>query len=140
MVKKGITILLFLVAFQSCNYVDSDVYMVDITPEITPRAIISSNLDSLDTIPVTDSLLFKYMVAIDTGQLFLTDLYLNDRILYRSDTISDSLWIYRDYVQFPGEYDLTLVAYYQSLSGSLADIIGAEFLVSDTSWILTFAQ
>lgn len=140
MIKKGITILIILVAFRSCYYVDSDVYRVDITPEITPRAIISSNLDTLDTIFVTDSLLFKYLVDIDTGQLYLADIYLGNFHLYRSDTIEDSIWIYRNFVPFHGDYDLTLVAYYRTLSGSLADILDAEFLASDTSWTLTFAQ
>ena len=140
MIKRGITILLVLAALKSCYYLDSDVHMVDIKPEITPRAIISSNLDALDTIFVADSLLFKYLVDIDTGQLFLADVYLSNYLLYRSDTIQDSIWIYRDYIQFQGEYELKLVAYYQSLSGSLADIIGAEFMVSDTSWTLTFGK
>ncbi len=138
--RTGFIIFVLLLGFNSCYYVDSERYGVDIVPEVTPQAHISSNLDGLDSILVTDSLLFSYSIEIDTGQLFLTDIYLGNSHIYRSDTISDSLWLYRDYVSFYGDYDLTLVAYYESYSGSLADIYEAEFLASDTSWTLTFRE
>lgn len=138
--RTGFIILLLLISFRSCYYTDYDSYRVDVVPEFTPQVQISSNLDGLNSILVTDSLLFRYSIEIDTGQLFLADVYLGNSLLYRSDTIVDSLWLYRDYVSFYGDYDLTLRAYYQSFSGSLADIIGTEFLVVDSIWTLTFRE
>ncbi len=138
--RTGFIILFLLLGFRSCYYVDSDRFEVDIVPEFTPQVQISSNLDGLDSIVVTDSLLFSYSIEIDTGQIFLADLYLGNSHIFRSDTASDSLWIYKDYVNFFGDYELTLRAYYRSYSGSLADIFDAEFFVTDSSWILTFRE
>lgn len=138
--RTGFIILLLLLSFKSCYYTDYDSYRVDVVPEFTPKVQISSNLDGLNSILVTDSLLFRYSIEIDTGQLLLADVYLGNSLLYRSDTIVDSLWLYLDYVSFYGDYDLTLRAYYESFSGSLADIIGTEFLVADSVWTLTFRE
>jgi hypothetical protein len=136
--RTGIIILLLLLSFKSCFYTDYERHSVDVVPEITPKVQISSNLDGLDSIIVTDSLLFSYSIAIDTGKLFLADVYLGSSLVHRSDTISDSLWFYKDYITIGGDYDLTLRAYYQSYSGSLADILGAEFLILDSMWTITF--
>ena len=138
--RTGFIILFLLLSFRSCYYTDYDSYRVDVVPEFTPQIKISSNLDGLDSILVTDSLLFRYSIEIDTGQLFLADIYIGNSHVFRSDTISDSLWIYKDYVSLYGDYYLTLRAYYQSYSGSLADILGAEFLVADSIWTLTFRE
>jgi len=138
--RTGFVILLLLLSFRSCYYTDYENHIVDVIPEFTPQIQISSNLDGLNSILVSDSLLFRYSIEIDTGQLLLADVYLGNSLLYRSDTIADSLWVYMDYVNFYGDYDLTLRAYYQSFSGSLADIIGVEFLVADSIWTLTFRE
>ncbi len=138
--RTGFILLLLLLSFRSCYYVDSELYVVDVDPEFTPQVQISSNLDGLDSIPVTDSLLFSYSIEIDTGQLFVADIYIGNAHLYRSDTISDSIWIYKNYVNSSGDHDLTLIAYYKSFTGSLADIFDAEFLAADTSYTLTFIE
>ena len=138
--RTGFFIILLLISFKSCYYTDSESHVVWVDPPFTPQALISSNLDGLDSIPVADSLLFIYSIEIDSGQLFLADVYLGNVRLFGSDEISDSIWIYKDYVSFEGDYELTLIAYYESLSGTLADIIDAEFLASDTSWTLTFKE
>ncbi|MEX0982143.1 MAG: hypothetical protein WD577_12565 [Bacteroidales bacterium] len=138
--RTGFIVLFLLLSFRSCYYVDSDRYEVEIVPEFTPQVQISSNLDGLDSILVSDSLLFSYSIEIDTGQLFLADIYLGNSLVFRSDTISDSLWLYSNYVSFFGNYELTLRAYYKSYSGSLADIFDAEYFVTDSSWILTFRE
>jgi hypothetical protein len=138
--RTGIIILILLLSFKSCYYTDYESYIVDVVPEITPKVEISSNLDGLDSIVVTDSLLFSYSIEIDTGQLLLADVYLGNALVHRSDTISDSLWFYKDYISFYGDHDLTLRAYYKSYSGSLADIIGSEFLIADSIWTITFRE
>ncbi len=84
----------------------------------------------------TDSLLIKYEISIDTGRLYFADLYIGNYPLYRSVFETDSFWIAPDYVLIPGDYVLTLIAYYKSYSGSLADLMDAEFMVSDTNWTI----
>ncbi len=140
MIKKGIIILLVLTAFRSCYYIDLNEHYVDISPGVEPQAVLSSNLDSLDPIVISDSVLFKYKIDIDTGQLYMADIYLGNTRLYKSDTVEDSIWIYPDLVLVQGDYDLLLVAYYQSLSGSLADLLNAEYFTKDKSWTLTITK
>jgi hypothetical protein len=87
---------------------------------------------------IVDSLLFKYAISIDTGKVYFADLYLDNLLIFRSDTVADSLWFYPEYIRNETSYDLTLVAYYTKRTGSLADIMDADFLLADTSWTVRF--
>jgi hypothetical protein len=137
--KKAVFItFILLLAARSCFYVDDSQYWVDIDAGYTSRVTITSSFDTIDSIMIVDSLLFKYEISIDTGEVYFADLYLNNLLIFRSDTVADSLWFYPDYFRTETTYDITLVAYYTKRTGSLADIMDADFLVADTSWTIRF--
>lgn len=139
--RKSLFVFAFLMVLTtSCFYVESEIYPTDIVSDYNPTITFSSNIDTINDLSVTDSLLFRYTVAIDTGTLYFSDLYLGNLQLMRSDTTSDSIWILPDYVAENGDYDLTLVSYFKSFSGSLADIMNAEFLSADTSWSINILK
>jgi hypothetical protein len=138
MSRFALTILFLLIAAKSCFYVDNNSYYVDIETDYFPTVLIASNFDTIDTITIVDSLLFKYEISIDTGTLFFADLFLDNLQLLRSDTIADSLWLYPGYINNRETYDITLRAYYRTYTGSLADIMNAEFFQADTSWTVQF--
>jgi len=135
--KKPVLVFIIISLFtSSCYYVENERYSVEITSDYKPSISLSSNLDTLDSISVTDSLLFKYSVEIDTGSLYFSDVYIGNMQLFRSDSTTDSLHIYPYYVSVSGDYELTLVSYFKTYTGSLADLMDAEFLAADTSWII----
>ncbi len=138
--KPGIVFIFLIILTASCFYTETDRYPTDIISEYNPKITFSSNIDTIKDITVTDSLLFSYKVAIDTGSLYFSDVYLGNLHLVRSDTTSDSLWIYPGYVNNNGDYELTLVSYFKSYSESLADIMNAEFLAADTSWSINIIR
>ncbi|MEX0988390.1 MAG: hypothetical protein WD052_13010 [Bacteroidales bacterium] len=115
-----------------------------VTSDYSPLVNISSNFDGNDSITLTDSILFKYMIEIDTGKLFFADLYLGNSqgnyFIMRSDSLVDSLWLHPTLVNVNGDYELTLVAYLKSYTGSLADVLDTEFEISDTSWPLSIIR
>lgn len=136
MKRKYLILLIVFLSLNACFYIDNESYRVDITSSYNPEILISSNLDDLDSIIVPDSLFFKYNIQIDTGHLYFADLFIGNIQIFRFDTIADSLWINPFYISQPGDYILTLAAYCKTYTQSLADIINAEFLISDTSWTI----
>jgi len=115
---------------------DSSLYEVEVTYPEPPDIIIRSNLDSMDDLTFSDSLLFKYEVEIDTGTFYLADIYIDNTLIYRSDTIRDSIWIVPTANAAEGAYQLDLRAYAKTFSGSLADQLDAESFFADSSWVI----
>ena len=138
MSRTGFTILLLMFTVNSCFYTDNSSYYAEIEPDYNPKVSITSNFDTIDSITIVDSLLFRYEISIDTGTLFFADLFLDNQQLLRSDTVADSLWFYPDYISSGETYDITLRAYYRTYTGSLADALDAEFFLSDTVWTVQF--
>lgn len=137
MKKSVLIIFILLLAARSCYYVDDSRHWVEIE-DYEPVVTFTSNFDTIDNIRIVDSLLFKYEINIDSGALYLADLYLNNMQLFRSDTVVDSLWIYPQYINDAETYYIHIVAYCRKFTGSLADILDADFLIADTSWTVRF--
>ena len=131
-------LLLLLLTAKSCFYLDNGEYFVEIESDYNPTVTITSTFDSIDSIMIVDSLLFKYEIMIDTGSLFFADLYLDNFQLYRSGRRTDSIWFQPYFVNYGQSYDISLLAYYKTYTGSLADIMDAEFMLYDTTWTVTF--
>jgi hypothetical protein len=139
--KSLILILsVFLFVVSSCYYVNNDAYFVDVQRGELPNVILTTNLDTVDSIIIRDSLLFKYEISIDTGNYYLSRLYLDNYYIFVSDSIRDSLWINPTYIDSSGVYLLEMLLYYQTNSGNLADKINTEFVQKDTSWSVTIIK
>lgn len=138
MARTGFIILLLVFTVHSCIYTDNSSYFEEIEPDYNPTVRITSNFDTIDSITIVDSLLFRYEISIDTGTLYFADLFLENQQLFRSDTLVDSLWFYPEYIYDGETYDITLRAYYRSYTGSLADAFNAEFLLTDSVWTVQF--
>jgi len=137
--KNIFTVFLLIFLFSSsCYYSDPSTYEVEIVSDYNPSVEVLSNLGIHDSVAILDSLLFEYMISIDTGRLYFADLYIGNLLIYRSESLSDSIWIDPYYITVPGDYTLTMLAYYKSYSESLADLYNAEFIVYDTAWTLKF--
>ncbi|MFC2080154.1 hypothetical protein ACFLRQ_01630 [Bacteroidota bacterium] len=140
---KKLSHILILVLFttNSCYYSDLDTHEVEIQNNAySPSISIKTNLDTMENIIFSDSLFFRYEIEIDTGRLYVSDLYLDNIQFFRSDTVVDSLFIIPGSLFYDGNYELTMLAYYKTYSGSLADILDAEFFIKDTSWIITIKR
>jgi hypothetical protein len=137
--KNSLTIIsLILLVSRSCYYSDPNTYTIDITLDYFPEIGISSNISEYDSISLSDSLLFKYEISIDTGRFYFTDLYMGSLQIFRSESDKDSLWIAPYYIEMPGDYTLTQISYFKSYSGSLADRLNSEYMAYDTSWTIIF--
>jgi hypothetical protein len=134
MKKYKLLFLFLLLITNSCYYLDTDSYEVDITPSYNPDVSITSTLNGIDSIRSTDSIYFRYEIDIDTGKFFYSDLLLDNTLFARFDSIVDSLWIPANYIAEEGLHDITMVAFYKTYSGSLADLINTESHVVDTTW------
>lgn len=137
MKKAVFTLFILLLAARSCFYVDDSRYWVEIDADFNPVLTFSSNFDTIDSIRIVDSLMFKYEISIDTGTLYYADLYLGNLQVFRSDTLADSLWLYPYYINDGEMYDITIIAYFKKYTGSLADILDADPYIADTSWRVT---
>ncbi|MCF8225601.1 MAG: hypothetical protein K9J30_06955 [Bacteroidales bacterium] len=138
--RKSLFVILLLFSVRSCFYVDTQEFETEIYLDFEPEVTISSNFDQLDNIRITDSIYFSYEIQIDTGKLYFSDLYLDNYLIYRSSSTADSIWIFPYYIEEDGDYDLTILAYYKSLTGSLADVLDAEPYVEDTTWVITISR
>mgnify|MGYP006284746063 CR=1 FL=1 len=119
---------------------DMSEYEVEITPEIVPQVTIETNMDELDSLVISDSTIFSYTISVDTGMLYFSELYVDKTIFSSSDTAVSNVWLHPGLVDTTGDHTITLLAYYKSLTGSLADNLNAEFRVADTAWTLPFLK
>jgi hypothetical protein len=122
----------------SCYYTDVDSYFVEVEKDLKPVVNITTNFDGQEDLFVIDSIKFIYNIEVDIGEIFFAELLLNNQRFFITDEFADSLWIKSDLVIFPGEYDLKMLAYYKTMTGSLADIVDAEIAVSQASWKISF--
>ncbi len=136
--KRYLVIALMVLLMGGCFYVDVENYEVDIQSDYDPEITISTNLEDIDTISVADSLFFTYNIKIDTGRLYFTEVYLNYTKIYQSTKLNDSISFFPGYFVYPGYHSLTLIAYFKSYNGSLADIYNADYLTVDNSWVLNY--
>ena len=121
-----------------CTYSNSDIYYVTPQPDDSASVAVITNLDSLDPIIVSDSLLFKYSVQIEGGELYLQEASVSNLTLYQHytdydpDTIvgpfvfTDSFWIYSAMAPDTALYPMLFSVYYSSNTNSLADVLSVE--------------
>src|SRR6056297_3259277 len=131
---KILTLLSVILFIPSCYYNDMEVYEVDITPSNTLPISITSNLTGNDSITINDSLFFEYNIDYDTGRVYYANLFIDDYLIFQSDSISNSLWINPSDFNPIGLFELNMVVYYKTYSGSLADKLNAEPMALDTTW------
>ncbi len=133
-----ILILTAVLLLAGCTYSNSEVYYVTPIPGDSATVVVSTNLDTLDEIVISDSLLFKYRAEIVGGELYFITASISSLTLYQfipdynSDTINgpyvvtDSFWIWSNLAPDTAVYSLLFSTYYSSNTNSLGDKIGLE--------------
>ncbi len=129
--------LLILLILSACDYSSDEIYFVEVDLSDLPELEISSSLDTMESVLITDSLLFEYEISIDTGKIFYTQIFFDESFIFASDSLANSVWINPDTSYNDGHYDIYMEVIYKSSTGSLADRINAEYLLKDTSWVVT---
>ena len=131
-----------------CTYSNSDIYYVTPQADDSASVAVTTNLDSLDPIIVSDSLLFKYSVQIEGGELYLQEASVSNLTLYQHytdydpDTIvgpyvfTDSFWIYSAMAPDTALYPMLFSVYYSSNTNSLADMLSVEADILDLEFKL----
>jgi len=118
----------------SCNYSSDETFYVEVDFDILPNIEVLSNLNSSDTIDKMDSIFFRYEIVLDTGGIFFSQIFFNEGFVFYSEEMADSLWINPVDTLSSGSYELYMEVLYKSATGSLADLIDAEYLLKDTTW------
>jgi hypothetical protein len=126
--------------FSSCSYSSNEIYFMDVNTDILPNIDITSNLDTSITYDILDSILFKYEIMLDTGEIFFTQIYFNNEYIFLSEEMSDSLWINPEDTLADGSYELDMEILYKSTTGSLADKFDLEFILKDTTWLVKLGR
>ena len=137
--RACISIFLILAMFlASCSYTNSEIYYAYPVPYDSATVVLSTNLDTIDPVIVSDSLLFKYRTEIENGELYFTSASIGSAIIYQyaadydPDTIigpyvlRDSFWIWSDRATDTALYTLLFTVYYSSNTNSLSDELGYE--------------
>jgi len=129
---------LLILAATGCSYSDPDIYYVEPIVANPASVLVLTNLDSIDTAPVADSLLLRYRAEIEGGEMYATQATIESQAIYlrytpyNPDTISgsfivsDSFWIRQDQLADTGVSTLGFNVYYSANTNSLADIVGLE--------------
>ena len=135
LVSMLITLALLLAG---CSYSNSEIYYAYPIPGDSATLVVTTNLDSLDRVVITDSLIFKYSAQIEGGALYFTQASIRSFTLYQyatnydPDTITgpyvltDSFWIFRDMATDTGIYSMLFTLYFSSNTNSLGDKVGIE--------------
>lgn len=132
--KRTLTFILAAL-LASCSYYNNEEYFVEHTPGPLPDISLSTSFDTIaGDIIVLDSIRFSYTVTVDSGMVYFTYLEFQGSEGFIQDTNSASVWIRPDSTLPEPSYDLNMSVAYKTNSGSLADLINAEYAVLDTSW------
>lgn len=125
--KRSYLGILLLMMMYSCIYSEDEEYFKDIVPGTPPSVSLSTNLDTIDVPEVFDSLEIQYIIEIEGGELIWSQFLLEDSIVFSSDSAPNRFWLVNNLV-YSGLLKLRMEAYYNSNTGSLADILGIEAL------------
>ena len=139
MKKQVIIFLAGIVAMiGACTYSESGIYHVDPVPGEVPIISVSTNLDTIDNVIVTDSLEVAYNVEIENGDFYLVEAYLANQLAYYSDTTHGAFWISWELVGEPGIDTLSFYFLYSTNSNSLAEIVGVEYNLIQLDYEINF--
>ena len=119
--------IFLLLVMNSCIYSEEEDYFKDIVPGTPPNVSLSTNLDTINIPEVFDSLEIHYTIEITGGELIWSQFLLEDSIVFSSASAPNSFWLVNN-MYYSGLLKLRMEAYYNSNTGSLADIIGIEAL------------
>ena len=122
----------------SCFYTDADIYFVDVVPGEPPTFSVSTNLDTIIDPAVTDSLEVSYLATIENGEFYLARCFLLEDVIFQSDSLQNSFWLYPGDVVFPGLDTLYVYFYYSTNTNSLADQLKAEANIVERKYPITF--
>jgi len=137
LLKNRFWVLALLMLVNSCNYYNTDEYFVEHLPSPVPELSIHTSFDTLPyPVVVVDSILFEYKVTLDTGRVYFTYLEFQGAEGFVYDTNAARVWLKPDPLLLESTYDLNMTIAYKTTSGSLADLIDAEYAFQDTSWTL----
>ena len=139
MMRATTSIFLMLAMFlAACSYSSSEIYYASPVPGDTATVVLSTNLDNIDTVVISDSLLFKYRAEIENGELYFTSASVGPTTLYQHATdydpdtlmgpfvLRDSFWIWSNPATDTALYSLLFTVYYSSNTNSLGDKLGIE--------------
>ena len=124
----------------ACTYSESDLYLADPVPGEPPVFTAITNLDTIDTPVVTDSLEVIYEVEIENGNFYQIEAYLLDQVLYNSDTTNGAFWLTPHLVEQPGIDTLFIYFFYSTNSNSLADRFELEYNVTELRYPINFEE
>lgn len=131
-------ILLVTLLTPGCIYSDSKIYYATPVPDDSARVVVITNLDDIDTVLIIDSLMFKYEVEIEGGELYFLESSIRNILLYQylpdynPDTVTgpyilaDSFLIPGEVVADTGISSMLFSLYYSSNTNSLADMVHIE--------------
>ncbi len=128
-----LTGVIILLLFSGCIYQTNDYYFYNVVAGDEPILSFSSNLDTVSE-AITDSLFVDYEASVDVGYIYQVIFYFDDSLVYSQDTITNTFWINPSFVDSSGTYDLDLLLYYSTNTGSLADKLGGEYNIYEKSW------
>ncbi len=127
-----------IVLINACTYSDSDIFFVEPIPGDPPLITVGTNLDTIYDPRVTDSLEVIYNVVIENGEFYQAEAYLNEDLLYNSDTIRGSFWIIGDTLRESVDDSLFIYFFYSTNSNSLADIVHLEWNMEKLGYAISF--
>lgn len=122
----------------ACTYSESGIYYVDPVPGDPPLITVTTNLDTIPDPTVVDSLEVRYDVLLENGEFYQVEAYMQQELLFFSDTISGSFWISHDFVDETVTDSLFLYFFYSTNSNSLADIVDLEWNMKTLGYAINF--
>jgi hypothetical protein len=138
--KKLVLIIMagILILTRSCFYAESDVYFVDVVPGDPPVFSVAVNLDTIVEPEVVDSLEIWYGAEIENGEFYLAQAFVSNSVIFQSDSLQNSFWLYPGDVPYPGVDTLYVSFYYSTNSNSLADIVKLEANIVQRKYAVSF--
>jgi hypothetical protein len=138
---KKLVLIIFAGIFaltRSCFYAESDVYFVDVVPGEPPLFSVAVNLDTIVEPEVVDSLEVWYGAEIENGEFYLAQAFVSNSVVFQSDSLQNSFWLYPGDVPYPGVDTLYVSFYYSTNSNSLADIVKLEANIVQRKYAVSF--
>jgi len=138
--KKLVPVILagIFLLYRSCFYAESDVYFVDVVPGDPPIFSVSVNLDTIVEPEVNDSLEVFYGAEIEKGEFYLAQAFVSKSVVFESDSVANSFWLFPGDVPYPGVDTLYIIFYYSTNTNSLADIVRLEANIVQRKYALQF--